>query len=1489
MDLLNVLLILFAGLTTLSAIYIYRKYRRLRKGPLYAAIVSQETAHNNHDELTTLLKKIADNIPHSYISIIESDYTIGYTAGQEFAKAGLDPKRFIGMRLSDVFGEKTDFVRKFYEKTFQGEECFFEMTMGQQPQEYRTVPLRSDDGSIPQILVVVENITKRRERELEYAQILKTSIDGVWVLDMMGNLLEVNESAANMLGYTQDELLKLRVTDIDIIDSKQEVHDRIRRLTTKGFDRIETRHKRKDGRAIYVDISASFFPINDGIVVAFIRDISDRKLLESEREITIQLLNNLNKINETHDFMSKITRLMQEWSGCEAVGIRLKEGDDYPYFETRGFAHEFVVAESSLCRVNEQGNIVRDSIGNPILECMCGNVINGHFDSSKPFFTKCGSFWTNSTSDLLASTSEEDRQGRTRNRCNGEGYESVALIPLRYGDERLGLLQFNDSRRNRFNHELIQLFERLAANLCIGLIQRKSAQSLRESEEKFRELAETIKDVFWICAPDWKKIWYISPAYEEVWGKSRQSLYDKPESWLDSVHPDDKSRLVDTIQRRSGGDFDSQDFPEYRIIRPDGTLRTILARSFPVYDRNGTVVRVAGIAEDITERKEVEEALREASMRQKAAVKAGNVGLWEWDLATNKVRFSAEWKNQIGYRDDEIGDAFNEWESRVHPDDIGPTKKHIERCISEIRQDYRVEFRLKHKDGAYRWMLAQASVEADAKGQPIKMRGSHIDITESKLAEAALRESEDKLRNIIEHSSNLFYSHTAEHQLTYLSPQTKEFFDCEPEEALVHWTDFATDNPINELGFAKTLKAIETGVRQQSYELELVGRKGRKIRVEVNEAPIVENGKVTAIVGALIDITARKQAEQSLEKEKEKYQSIFETAASLIISVDNMGIVHECNSRIKEVLGFDKDEVIGRSMATIIHPDYVEVAKQSLMETMTTGISRDNEYKMIKKTGELIDVRINSAGIKLEADSFDRTICIVEDITVQKQAAEVLRKSEETLRAYISSAPYAIFVSDKLGQLIDVNEAACTLTGYAMDELLKLSIIDLAAESSSKKAFIEYVKIKETKPLKTETRLRRKDDSALLVSLDGVRLSDNRYMAFCMDITEKKRLQELESRAQRLEMAGSIAGQVAHDFNNLLAPIMAYPEFIREELSHDNIAHAYLDSIESAAKNIANINQDLVTMGRRGHFNQHVIDLNRILLQAVREMESRADHVKIDLNLCADLMKIKGGAAQIHRAISNLIANAQDAVHDNGVITVTSENYYADETSVAFGRIPKGEYVKITIADNGCGIDEDVMQNIFDPFFTTKTADKKRGSGLGLSVVDAVMKDHDGYLDLYSDVNHGTAFYLYFPMTREVSRDVIDDKLKGGNESVLVVDDDRVQREVSTQLLKRLGYTVYAVTGGEQAVEFLQETPCDLVVLDMVMPSGIDGTETYRRILEIYPNQKAVILSGFSESDRVQEAQKLGAGEFVKKPVTRSILATAVRNELDRVVRDSAK
>ncbi|KAA3633546.1 MAG: response regulator [Calditrichaeota bacterium] len=485
-------------------------------------------------------------------------------------------------------------------------------------------------------------------------------------------------------------------------------------------------------------------------------------------------------------------------------------------------------------------------------------------------------------------------------------------------------------------------------------------------------------------------------------------------------------------------------------------------------------------------------------------------------------------------------------------------------------------------------------------------------------------------------------------------------------------------------------------------------------------------------------------------------------------------------------------------------------------------------------------------------------------------------ESEKKFRTLVEGAGDSFFLLNIDGKIIDVNKKTCKELGYSRDELLNMNIHDIDMEVQHEEYLRLWNLIEQNKIDNVETVYKRKNSSTFPVEIRvGIVTLDGESFATCLarNISEAKRLKELESRAQKLETAGQIAGQVAHDFNNLLSPIVAYPEFIRELISDNPEAIELLDVIEKSAIQIADINQELLTLGRRGHYSLEVFNLNDVISQSMNHLEYDNNAIKIDFQKSNDLFPMKGGKSQISRIIINLINNAIDAIDDTGEIEIKTENYYVEKLDPSNIIVPSGSYIKLTISDTGRGIPSDIMSSIFLPFVSTKKVDKKRGSGLGLSVVDAVVKDHNGFIDTKSKVGEGTSFYVYFPVTEDEIINTTDVKIQGGGESILVVDDDAVLKEVTTKILNKLGYKVQAVECGEKALELLKTESFDLLLLDMIIPEGMDGTELFEKSLLLNPHQRAIIVSGYAESERVQKAMDLGVACFLKKPFTSQQLA----------------
>lgn len=318
-----------------------------------------------------------------------------------------------------------------------------------------------------------------------------------------GDLYYVSPSCERMTGYTAREFMETPHLFHEILlPEDKEVWEKHRREVVEhsGLHEIQFRIRRRDGEIRWIERGCQPVIDDQGQFQGFRasnRDITDRKMAESERSIAMKLVGRAAVARDLEELLSEIMPLLQRWSGCEAVGVRLRKGDDFPYFGATGFSSDFVKLEHSLCATDPQGNILRDDDGRPVLECMCGNVLCSRFDPKSPFFTEEGSFWTNSISDLLATTTEAERPGYLRNRCHSEGYESLALIPLKVSGETLGLLQFNDRRRDAFTKAQIGLFERLAHDIALAVAQQKAVEALRVSEERVRDALaeiETLKD-----------------------------------------------------------------------------------------------------------------------------------------------------------------------------------------------------------------------------------------------------------------------------------------------------------------------------------------------------------------------------------------------------------------------------------------------------------------------------------------------------------------------------------------------------------------------------------------------------------------------------------------------------------------------------------------------------------------------------------------------------------------------------------------------------------------------------------------------------------------------------------------------------------------------------------------------------------------------------------------------------------------------------------
>ena len=506
-----------------------------------------------------------------------------------------------------------------------------------------------------------------------------------------------------------------------------------------------------------------------------------------------------------------------------------------------------------------------------------------------------------------------------------------------------------------------------------------------------------------------------------------------------------------------------------------------------------------------------------------------------------------------------------------------------------------------------------------------------------------------------------------------------------------------------------------------------------------------------------------------------------------------------------------------------------------------------------------------------------------------------LHESENKYRTVLEANPDPVVVYDMNGKVIYFNPAFTSVFGWALEECLgkkmDMFVPDdawpetrvmisrlLAGESFSGVETRRYTRKGDTIPVTVSSSIYRDSNSNPIGSVHTSR-----------NISEKKKLEAQLQRAQKMEAIGTLAGGVAHDLNNILSGLVSYPELLLMDIPQDSPLRKPILTIQKSGERAAMIVQDLLTLARRGVAVTKVLNLNQVIYEYLQSPEHEAllsfyPQVNVETRLEEDVLNILGSPVHLVKTVMNLVSNAAEAMPEGGNIFISTENRYIDRPVRGYDEVNEGDYVSFTVSDAGVGICTGDLERIFEPFYTKKVMGRS-GTGLGMAVVWGTVKDHNGYVDVQSSEGEGTKFTLYFPVAREKSaRDEALFSIENymGNEKILIVDDVEEQRDIASRMLKKLGYSVTSVSSGEEAVEHMKDNSADLLVLDMIMDSGIDGLETYRRILEFHPGQKAIIASGFSETERVKETQRLGAGAYVKKPYLLEKIGMAVRIELDK-------
>lgn len=972
--------------------------------------------------------------------------------------------------------------------------------------------------------------------------------------------------------------------------------------------------------------------------------------------------------------------------------------------------------------------------------------------------------------------------------------------------------------------------------------------------------------------------------------------------WLQAVHPEDRDRIAAAWFSAAGG-VEPFRF-ECRFRRPDGLEMYVLGESMAETDGAGVVVGHFGAVTDITELKKAEDALKERE--EKYRFLAENSGDVLYRLKYDSMYYdylSPSIEKMTGYAPEEICVlGFSRLVTRIEVPGKGVVPRD---AISMNRRagqvgEYQADYLIRTKDGEFRWVRDHSFPWKDASGNVIGSLGILTEVTERKQAEEKLRENEERFRRFAEEASSE----------GILIHDDGIILDVNQAFAAMHGyhrdelvgSHFSVAIAPDWIDFVKSKAESHY---QGAYEVISSKKDGTRFPVEVHARDISYQGKLVR-AAAVRDLTERKRAEEEIKEREEFLAAIVENIPDVMIVKDAEDLrIIRVNKAAEDLLGRPRKDLVGRNACEFFEKGLAEALMENDRAVLREGVPRDTPEETIHlKHGAERICHVKSIPIFDKTGKPQYLLTIWEDITERKRGERALEESEKRYRLLFNSIDDALFVHEGPtggfpGKFLEVNDTACQRLGYTREEFLQMAPTQIDAPETVAALPAIMQKLMAEGQMAWDGIHRTRDGRRIPVEIVNhvFRLEDRPViLSSARDISErqksekeKERLEAQLRQSQKMEAIGTLAGGIAHDFNNILAAIIGYAELMAGSATLPRTLQKAVQQLLRAAFRARDLVKQILVFSRmKGVGEKFELDLGAVIEEAVGFLRATLPStIEIRRDISPEAGRVLGDPTQIHQILVNLCTNAAHAMENGGILKIALDRVVLeDETSVFAASITPGVYLRLTVSDTGHGMDAATLERIFDPYFTTKEIGK--GSGLGLSVVQGIVKRHEGAIDVRSTPEKGTVFHVFLPaiVPKAESREEEDAPFTGGTERILLVDDEQTVLEVSSEILEMLGYEVVARTSGTEAMEAFRTDPrgFDLVITDFTMPK-MTGVELAGKIMDIRPHIPVILCTGFSERIDERRAGGIGIRAFAIKPLKINEFAGLIRKVLDEAKR----